>query len=35
MVGAKYWNLLSWASRSNRKVERVLAMFVVGWQQLC
>jgi hypothetical protein len=24
------WHLLSWASRSNEKVERVFAKFVVG-----
>jgi hypothetical protein len=29
------WNLLSWASRSNGKVERVQAKFNVGWQKLC
>jgi hypothetical protein len=32
MVGAKCWNLLSWASRSNVKVEGVYAKFNVGWQ---
>jgi hypothetical protein len=34
-VGAKCWNLLSWASRSNGEMERVQAKFDVGWQLLC
>jgi hypothetical protein len=32
---SRCWHLLSWASRSNGKVERVFAKFVVGWQKLC
>jgi hypothetical protein len=34
-VGAKCWNLLSLASRSNEEVERVQVKFSVGWQLLC